>query len=270
MEFMSFSSGSCGNCYFLSYKDRNTGESSGLLIDAGISLKRLKKYLAVYGLGFDAFSGILITHDHMDHVRHLGSFCKRLSTPVYATSVLHKALAKHPITFPYLADCKKELADGKWQDIGPFKVRYFIVPHDATQTVGFVIKSFDHTLVHITDVGEMTDEAIEFAKEADTVVIEANYDLDMLMAGPYTYDLKMRIINGCGHLSNDACAAAVRRFYHKGLKNIFLCHLSENNNTPLLAVESVREALKSIGVAFESLNLRALPRQNPSPLMDLF
>ena len=121
----------------------------------------------------------------------------------------------------------------------------------------------------MTDVGRMTDEAVEYARTADTVVIESNYDIDMLMAGPYTYELKMRIVQGCGHLSNDECASAVRRFFHSGLKNIFLCHLSENNNTHDLAYSASAKALEELGVKKGTVALRCLPRQYPSQMFTL-
>ena len=149
------------------------------------------------------------------------------------------------------------------------KVRYFVVPHDATQTVGYAIEADGHKFVIMTDVGRMTDEAVEYARQADTVVVESNYDMDMLMSGPYTYELKMRIVQGCGHLSNDECASAIRRFWHPGLRNIFLCHLSENNNTHELAYKCSLEALESLGVKKGTVALRCLPRQTPSQMFTL-
>ena len=146
------------------------------------------------------------------------------------------------------------------------QVKYFVVPHDATQTVGYAVKIDGRLFVIMTDVGRMTDEAVELSRMADTVVVESNYDIDMLMQGPYTHELKMRIIQGCGHLSNDECASAIKRFYHKDLKNIFLCHLSENNNTRELAYESSLEALLELGVEKGTVALRCLPRQYPSQM----
>ena len=263
VKFMSLSSGSCGNCYYLGT------EKGGIVIDAGVSLRRLKKALQEYDLTTDDFSAVLVTHDHLDHIRHLGSFCKRLSKPVYTTDVIHRALARHTFTAPTIGPCRCVLSEGEWNDVAGFRVRYFIVPHDATQTVGYAVEVEGRMFVIMTDVGRMTDEAVEFARQADTVVIESNYDMDMLMGGPYTYELKMRIVQGCGHLSNDECASAIRRFFHDGLRNIFLCHLSENNNTHDLAYGCSAAALREIGVPSGSVCLRCLPRQYPSPLFTL-
>ena len=263
MRFMSLSSGSCGNCYYLGT------DKGGIVIDAGVSLRRLKKVLQEYDLTFDSFSAVLVTHDHLDHIRHLGSFCKRLGKPVYTTETIHGALARHTFTAPTIAPCRRILSEGEWNEVAGMKVRYFVVPHDATQTVGYAIEADGRRFVIMTDVGRMTDEAVEFARGADTVVVESNYDMDMLMGGPYTYELKMRIVQGCGHLSNDECASAIKRFWHPGLRNIFLCHLSENNNTHDLAYRCSEEALREIGVEKGTLALRCLPRQYPSPLYTL-
>lgn len=263
MRFMSFSSGSCGNCYYLGDGDR------GILIDAGVSLRRLKKTLEENGLSLDSFGAVLVTHDHLDHIRHLGAFCKKLAKPVYATSVLHASLARHTFTSRYIASCRYILPDNGAADICGMSVRHFIVPHDATQTVGYAIESGGQRFVIMTDLGRMTDEAVKYASEADTVVVESNYDMDMLIGGSYTYDLKMRIAQGNGHLSNDECASAIRRFYHPGLRHIFLCHLSENNNTPDLAYACSSQALESIGVEKGSVSLRCLPRTYPSMLFNL-
>lgn len=260
---MSLSSGSCGNCYFLS------DGTNGILIDAGVSIKRLKKALQEYELDMDSFSAVLVTHDHLDHIRHLGSFCKRLNKPVYTTETIHNALARHTFTAPTIAPCRRVLTEGEVNEVAGMKVRYFVVPHDATQTVGYAIEVAEHRFVIMTDVGRMTDEAVEYARQADTVVVESNYDMDMLMRGPYTYELKMRIVQGCGHLSNDECASAVNRFWHPGLRNLFLCHLSENNNTHELAYECTSQALTRIGVKKGAVALRCLPRQYPSQMFIL-
>ena len=263
VKFMSLSSGSCGNCYYLGT------ENGGIIIDAGVSLRRLKKVLQEYDLTYDSFSAVLVTHDHLDHIRHLGSFCKRLNKPVYTTETIHGALAKHTFTAPTISPCRRVLAEGEWNEVAGMKVRSFVVPHDATQTVGYAIEADGYKFVIMTDVGRMTDEAVALAKEADTVVVESNYDMDMLMGGPYTYELKMRIVQGCGHLSNDECASAIKRFWHPGLRNIFLCHLSENNNTHELAYQCSLQALREIGVEKGTVALRCLPRQYPSQMFTL-
>lgn len=266
--FKSFSSGSCGNCYFLGIKEDGSVKA-GVVIDAGVSLRRLKKELAAEGMSTDDFSAVLVTHDHLDHIRSLGSFCKHLKKPVYATPDLLYALSHHSFTLEYIGAVKKELCEG-WNEIVPglISARYFIVPHDATQTVGYAIRIEKQEFVIMTDIGRMTEEALEYASESRTVVIESNYDRDMLINGPYTEELKSRIMSGHGHLSNEECAAAIRKFIHPDLKNIFLCHLSENNNTPEAALEASVKVLRDSGKE-GVISLRALPRQTASHLFNL-
>lgn len=286
VKFFSLSSGSCGNCYFLSLEE-NGQHVAGVVIDAGVSLRRMKKELAAKGYDADSFSAILITHDHMDHIRHLGSYCKHLQKPVFATPVLHRALAHHMFTQEWIGGCSRELEDGGWNTIVPDRIfaKYFIVPHDATQTVGYALWIGDYKFVIMTDIGEMTGEALAYARNADTVVIESNYDMGMLLTGSYTYELKMRICKGCGHLCNDKCAEAIGQFCNPGLKHIFLCHLSENNNTPELAYNASASMLDSIGYkptydrsgvfvrdngsCSHTVTLRTLPRQTASTLFVL-
>ena len=274
LEFMSLSSGSSGNCYFL-----HNG-SKGIVIDAGVSLRRLKKLLLERGFSLDSFQSILVTHDHLDHIRHLGSWCKHLKKPVYATAELHRALAHHTFTMDWIAPCRcvleeeESILDLGNDDAPNPSVRYFVVPHDATQTVGYFIDWDGNKFFLMTDAGRVTKEALEYASKANAVVFESNYDPGMLIGGPYPHELKMRICKGNGHLSNDECAAAVKCFWHPGLRHIFLCHLSENNNTPALAFEATADALRSIPAgnglhAKDITNLQTLPRTTPSQLFSI-
>ena len=236
IKFKSFTSGSCGNCYFLGIFNEIDACEAGVLIDAGFSPRRLKKELANEGLCFDDFAGLLITHDHNDHIRSLGSYCKHVRKPVWTPPELAKALTRHFITGEFYGPCRAPLQPG-WNEIVPGRIRaqYFEVPHDASFTYGYALMLDDYKFVIMTDIGRMVPQALAFARQADTVVIESNYDLEMLRNGPYPKDLQDRICGGHGHLSNVECAEALRDFAHPGLRNIFLCHLSEHNNTPDLA-----------------------------------
>lgn len=264
INFKSLSSGSCGNCYYLGVETEEGRK--GILIDAGVSPRRLKKLLAGEGLGFDDFGAILVTHDHLDHIRSLGSYCKHLQKPVFATDRLCAVLSRHFVTGPYLTPLRRRLSEG-WTEVipGVISVHAFEVPHDASQTVGFAIRLDGLYYVHITDCGAMTAEALEHCSKADVVVLESNYDPDMLENGPYPQALKDRIRGGNGHLSNKECAAAVAGFLHEGLKYVFLCHLSEHNNSPLLALQAVRSVLPEDS----SVRVVPLPRESASPLYNL-
>ena len=138
-----------------------------------------------------------------------------------------------------------------------------MVPHDATQTLGYAIMIDGYKFVIMTDIGRMTKEALDLASQADTVVIESNYDPVMLKNGPYPPELQDRIRNGFGHLSNQECARAVAQFSHSGLRNVFLCHLSEHNNTPELARDCTRAVLDP------AIRLVPLPRECPSVWFNL-
>lgn len=273
IKFMSLSSGSCGNCYYLGYfPDKDSiasGDSPyGILIDAGVSLRRLKKNLADIGLSYDNVLAVLVTHDHLDHIYNLGSYCKRLGKPVWTTPVLHDALSRHTFTRDWIGSCRNVLTPG-WNTIcHDVNVRWFEVPHDATQTVGYHIEFKGYQFVIMTDVGRLTDEAYQAASQASTLVLESNYDLPMLLSGPYPKELRERIFGGHGHLSNDECADALGRIWHAGLKHVFLCHLSENNNTADLAYQSARAALDNVAGA-GNVYLRCLPRRYASDLFVL-
>lgn len=264
MRFISFSSGSCGNCSLL------LGPHSGLLIDAGVGIRRVKKELDALGLGTEVISAVLVTHDHGDHIRSLGSFCKRLTPPVWTTPVLHDALRRHPFVKGWVDACRRDLQAGVWNPVSAdFDVQFFPLPHDATQCIGFAVRHAGELFVLMTDLGQMTPEALAWASQASTVVVESNYDTEMLLGGSYPEELKRRISQGIGHLSNDACAEAIGRFLHPGLRNLFLCHLSGHNNTPELAYARARKALEAAGVEAGTVALRVLRRGESSPLLNL-
>ena len=279
IKFKSFTSGSCGNCYFLGIFNEIDTCEAGVLIDAGFSPRRLKKELAREGLCFDDFAGLLITHDHNDHIRSLGSYCKHVRKPVWTPPELAQALTHHFITGEYFGSCRAPLAPG-WNEIVPGRIRaqYFEVPHDASFTYGYALMLDDYKFVIMTDIGRMVPQALAFARQADTVVIESNYDLEMLRNGPYPKVLQDRICGGHGHLSNAECAEALRAFVHPGLRNVFLCHLSEHNNTPELALHTSSNVLRELytpaipGTDLQHAHLPRLcplPRMTPSPMFTL-
>lgn len=247
IKFKSFTSGSCGNCYFLGIFNELDACEAGVLIDAGFSPRRLKKELAREGLCFDDFAGLLVTHDHNDHIRSLGSYCKHLRKPVWTPPDLARALTHHFITGEFYGPCRAPLEPG-WNELVPGRIQaqYFEVPHDASVTYGYALMLDGHRFVIMTDIGRMVPQALAFARQADTVVIESNYDLEMLRNGPYPKVLQDRICGGHGHLSNAECAEALRDFIHPGLRNIFLCHLSEHNNTPELAFQACSDVLREL------------------------
>ena len=276
IRFKSFSSGSCGNCSFLGTDAGGT--LKGVLIDAGVGWRSFLRSLVGERLDAGSIGAILITHDHYDHIRHLGSLSKKLSIPVISTETILHALRRHPYTGEFTG---RAMACGEWMPVAEgIEALCFRVPHDAAETVGYAIRLEGRLFVIMTDIGEMTSEALSLARQADTVVIESNYDPQMLIGGSYDYALKIRISKGHGHLSNPACADALREIWHPGLRNVFLCHLSANNNSPELALASARAALSSVGALLSGevpqpggcdrpLALRVLPRALATPLFTL-
>ena len=261
VKFFSLSSGSNGNCYYIG------NVNGGFLIDAGIGPRTVKKRLMEHGIDIDDISFVLVSHDHIDHIKGLGILAEKYSKPVYATAVLHASLDNHPCTRCRLKGSVRKTVAGEASVYEDIKFTPFIVPHDATETVGYHIEIEDKRFTFLTDLGEVTDEVIEYCRKSDVVIFESNYDIDMLLTGSYTPELKARIMQGNGHLSNEQTASAIKRFYHKGLKHIFLCHLSENNNTPDVAMACITKALRSINVtAGKDVKLSCLPRRSTSEL----
>lgn len=263
VKFFSLSSGSNGNCYYIG------NEETGLLIDAGIGPRSIKKRLLEYGISMESIDFVLVTHDHIDHIKGLGMVAEKYSKPVYATENLHRSLDNHPCTRCRMKGCVRKTVPGEASVYKGVSFTPFIVPHDATETVGYFIDFYGIKFTFLTDLGEVTDDVINYCRMSRIVIFESNYDLDMLLAGSYSPELKVRIMQGHGHLSNEQAASAIKRFYHKEMSHLFLCHLSENNNTPGTAYNCIQKGLKSIGVEpGADIELVCLPRKYISELYE--
>ena len=257
-RFLSLSSGSNGNCYYLG------NDKVSMLIDFGIGGRTVGRRLASHDLSIKDVDMVLITHEHMDHIRYLGGFTEKFHKAVFTTAALHNVLDKHFCTVGKLGGCVRETTPGIETECMGVKFTPFSVPHDARDTVGYYIDFFGDTFTVATDVGYVTDDLVHYCSISQHLIVESNYDPGMLATGPYTPELKKRIMEEKGHLSNEQTADLLRRSWPKGLESVFLCHLSANNNTPSLAFESARTALNSVGG--EQVTLYALPRREPSPL----
>ena len=265
MKFISFGSGSSGNCYYLS-----TG-TDALLVDVGVGIRALKHHFSNYGISLSSIHNILITHDHADHVKSVGSISSQYNLPVYATRAVQTAIfnirfIKKKLDEPFIRYIEK----GITTEIGEFQVTPFNVPHDSYDNVGYVIRNNGITLSIITDCGHITEEMPSIISGSNYLIIEANHDLDMLKNGPYPPYLQKRISGPYGHLSNDSCAEALADNYSKNLRHIWLCHLSEKNNTPDKARLTVENALRERGISVDSqLGLDVLNRKSPSGFFEL-
>ncbi len=265
LKFISFGSGSSGNCYYLSTP------TDALMIDIGIGIRGFKKHCKDYGVQLSSVHRLLITHDHADHIKSVGSFSYEYKVPVYATRLVHNGIDHNYCIQRKVADeMKKVLEVNQPIQLGDFTVLPFAVPHDASENVGYEIQAEGVTFVIITDAGSITDEIKEKISHANYLVIEANHDVEMLKSGPYPEYLKKRILSASGHLSNEDCAKALAENMSENLRHVWLCHLSEENNHPELARKTVETILKSYGIIpGKDLELEVLKRQMPTGIYEL-
>lgn len=229
-------SGSKGNSYYIGSK------SAGILVDAGRSAKQLDLMLKTCGIDPLAVQGIFITHEHNDHVSALRVFAKRYRLPVFASKGTLAALAGS------LEDTPMHVVEDSLQIAG-LEVHPFHTSHDCAEPLGFRVRTQDERIITVcTDLGCLSEEVTENLLGADFVVLESNHDVEMLRTGPYPYYLQQRILSDCGHLSNDVCAALLPRLAKSGTRRILLAHLSNENNSRTLALETAMRALVAEGL----------------------
>ena len=233
MRIVVFASGSSGNCTLLS-----NGETH-LLLDAGISMRRIQGSLARAGLSIDDLSGVLITHEHADHISGLKMLLKHHPLTVYAPRTVAARLWG---MLPEAQERTRVIPVGTPFTLGSVTVRAFHTPHDTDESVGYRLEG-EGSFALATDMGAVTEEVLEGLLGARMVLIEANHDLDMLCDGPYPVYLKRRILSDRGHLSNVDCASLADRLAASGTRRIILGHLSRENNRPEIALQTVRAAL---------------------------
>ncbi len=265
LKFISFGSGSSGNCYYL------YTETDGLMIDAGIGLRTLKKYFKNYGLSLSDVHHLLVTHDHADHVKSVGSLSNEYGLDVYTTGKVHSGIERnYCVRKKVEGGHVKRIEKGISFKVGEFTVTPFGVPHDSSDNVGYKVECEGIVFVLMTDIGHVTDEMKPFIGEANYLVIEANHDVEMLKNGHYPEYLKTRILGPDGHLSNNDCAEALAGNASDALHHVWLCHLSEENNHPILALKSVEQVLRSYGlIAGKDFIVEVLKRKVPSEIFDL-
>lgn len=262
IKFLSLASGSSGNCYYLGT------ETYGILIDAGIGVRTIKKHLKEYGLALERVCAVFITHDHADHIKSVGTLGEKYGIPVYTTPEIHIGINKNYCMTEKLSSASIRYIYKEQQlQLKDFKVTAFEVPHDGTDNVGYCIEIDGRVFSFLTDLGCITPIAAKYICMANHLIIEANYDEEMLEMGPYPRHLKERIASANGHMCNRATAEFLAENIHEGLKNIWLCHLSKDNNHPELAYKTVEFILRSKGILIgKDVQLAALKRNTPSEL----
>ena len=238
MRIVTFASGSTGNCCLVSDGGVN------VLIDAGISARRIVQGLGVLGLAPQDVCGVLITHEHSDHISGLPVLVKRTGMRIFAPSELGEVLKR---VKPELSESIDYIPPDVGLCVGDVRITAFPTPHDASASFGYRIEGSE-VFAFATDTGHISDELLEGLQGADTVVIEANHDKVMLKNGPYPPLLKQRVLSKHGHLSNDDCAKLACLLADSGTRQIILGHLSQQNNTPEAAETAVSEALSGRNV----------------------
>ena len=233
MRLTTFASGSSGNCALL------TMDGVHILIDAGISCRRICENLALSGVKPESLAAVLITHEHTDHIAGLATLLKHCAAPICAPRTLAGELNR---TVAGVAARLRIVAPGEPAALGGVTVECFPTSHDAAQSVGWRVAG-SAVFALATDTGCVTPETERALSGADAVLIEANHDVDMLLSGPYPPYLKRRILSARGHLSNDDCAALAARLADGGTRQIVLGHLSRENNSPVRAFQAVSAAL---------------------------
>ncbi|MCQ2066304.1 MAG: MBL fold metallo-hydrolase [Bacteroidaceae bacterium] len=264
LKFMSLSSGSSGNCYYLS------ADGEGILIDAGIPARQIREYLGKVGIPFESVRAVFVTHDHADHIKSLGTLGKKYFLPVYATQRTHAGINNnYCMTEKLSAACTRYVEKDVTLQFGSFKVTPFEVPHDGTDNVGYLIEVDGRRFCFVTDLGHITDTVASYVVQADYLIMEANYDEDMLRMGHYPQFLKERITSPLGHLSNKVTARFLAENMTEHLRHVWLCHLSGENNHPEIAYKTVEYSLRGVGVIpGKDVGLTALKRTTPSQLYE--
>ena len=228
MKVFVFASGSGGNCLLVSDKSTN------ILIDAGISMRRIENCLSQSKISMDDITGVLITHEHSDHISALRMIAKKYGTDIYAPSVVASNIMG---VFPELGDRIREIPVGVPFSLKDISALAFHTSHDTDESVGYRLEGSGCFAI-ATDTGCITEEIETHVTGADAVLIESNHDENMLRNGPYPVYLKKRILSVRGHLSNDDCAEFARKLALSGTEKIILGHLSKINNTPEKALEA--------------------------------
>ena len=234
MRLCSISSGSSGNCIYAGT------DNSHILIDAGISGKKIEEGLNTFDLKPEEVQGILITHEHSDHIKGLGVLARRYGIPIYGTAGTLDYMKDH--------DCIGKVDDSLFHVIRPeedfvigdMTISALSTSHDAADPVAYRMKHGQKSMAVLTDLGTFDDFLVDKLMGLDVLLLEANHDVHMLQAGGYPYYLKRRILGNKGHLSNELSGQLLGRLLHDNFKHIFLGHLSQENNFPELAYETVK------------------------------
>lgn len=260
-NFCSLYSGSSGNSLFLE------SENTKLLIDAGVSSKKIENALNSLEIAPESIDGILITHEHSDHVQGLGTFAKKFNLPVFVNQKTLDAMPKQKEKIS-----EKNINIFKIEEkfeIGDLKIKPFSIPHDAANPCGFNIFKDNKKISIATDIGHMTRGILKNLEDSIFIMLESNYDPDVLMYSKYPYPLKSRIAGPNGHLSNELAGKTISHLLNSGLQQAILGHLSKQSNFPELAYKTVVDELMSTNYDENSLKLSVASRDMPGNIVKI-
>jgi phosphoribosyl 1,2-cyclic phosphodiesterase len=250
IRFTILSSGSTGNCTLIEHGDRR------VLLDAGLSAKRMEQLLTERGVSPEGISCILVTHEHSDHVRGLGAMARKYKLPVYANMNTWNALDR--AVGDLHDDQRKSFKTGDLLSFGDLTVESFPISHDAAEPVAYNFQVGNVKLSIATDVGYMSPVVREKTRDADVLVLESNHDVQMLRIGKYPWNVKRRILSDVGHLSNEAAGEALCELISERTKRVYLAHLSRDHNQLDLAKLTVNSILCESGVSTEERPVRLM------------
>lgn len=260
LQFSVLASGSTGNAIYVE------NDQHSLLIDAGLSGKQLAGLFQQIGRGMNKLSGILVTHEHSDHIKGLGVIARKYKVPVYANEKTWKAM--EGLIGEVHSDQKFIFETNTVQTFGTLDVESFGVSHDAAEPMFYVFHHNGKKLALITDTGYVSDRMKGTIRDADAYVFESNHDVSMLRMGHYPWSIKRRILSDVGHVSNEDAALAMIDVIGDNTKRIYLAHLSRDNNMKDLARMSVQQTLASKGfIAGEQFELYDTDPKAPTPLV---
>lgn len=234
MRLCSIASGSSGNCIYVG------DDYTHLLVDTGISKKKVEQGLLELDVKGEELDGILITHEHIDHIQGLGVFSRRYGIPVFATRGTIEGIKKCSSLGKLPEGILHEIKVDKRFRLGSLNICPFAISHDAREPSGYRIEGSKESVAVATDLGTYDSYIVKNLKNLDGIVLEANHDIHMLEVGPYPYPLKQRVMGAMGHLSNELSGRLLCDILHDGLKAVVLGHLSKENNYAELAYETVK------------------------------
>lgn len=234
MRLCSIASGSSGNCIYVG------SDNTHLLVDTGISKKRVDEGLSALDIKGEELDGILITHEHSDHIQGLGVFSRKYGIPIYATKGTLEGIKGSKSLGKISDDLYHEIQIDQRFQLGDIDVEPFHISHDANDPSGFRFEQGKHAVAVATDLGIYNNYTVEKLKNLNAILLEANHDIHMLEVGSYPYPLKRRVMGERGHLSNELSGQLLCDILHNSLEHIVLGHLSKENNYPDLAYETVK------------------------------